>query len=155
MIPQEHSENTADFRCNLCFEPCSVWHVLQTWGNGSFEALVAVLLPELVGAFGAPWRLSHPDHHCCLCIPIPCGPVAAATAMQWLLKHPQSLFCFTVANRDTVLHVSTGKAKRLGYLIILPLGSGDPAEPQDSKCFSLPFLICLPSTSTTAKDCNV
>lgn len=107
------------------------------------------------GTFKAPWGLSHPSHHCCFLIPTPCGSAAAATAMQSLLKHPQSLICFTMANGNTVFHMYTGKAKRLGYLIILPLVSGDPAEPQGNKCFSLPFLICLPSTSTTAKDCTV
>lgn len=140
-IPQEYSENTAYFTCNICIEPCSAQHVLQTWGNGSFKVLVAVLLPKLVEAFGALWGLSHPVHHCCLHIPAPCSPAAAAITTQRLLEHPQSLICFTMANGNTVLHTYTGKAKRLGYLIILPMGSGDPARPQGKKCFSLPLLI--------------
>lgn len=102
----------------------------------------------------APWGSTHHHHpaHHCLPVPAPCGPTAAA--IQQLLKHPQSLICFTMAHGNTILYVYK-QTKSLGYLIILTLGSGAPAEAEGNKYFSLPFLIYLPPTSTVAKGCIV
>lgn len=130
-IHSEHSENIAYFRCSIRIENS---HALSdTFCKPRVTALSRqwwlCCYPESRGALGAPWRLSYPHHsahHHCLCIPAPCG--LAAAAMQWLLKHPQSSICFTVANGNTILYMYTSQAKSLGYSIILTLGSGAPAE---------------------------
>lgn len=87
--------------------------------------------PHRQGALEVPWGLSHlhhPARHHHLRVLAPHSLAAAAT--QRLLKHRQSLICFTMANRNSVLCVYTSLAKSLGSLIILALGSGAPAEAQ-------------------------
>lgn len=72
-------------------------------------------------------------------------------AMKPLLKHPRSLICFTMANGNTILYIHTSQFKSLGFPIIPDLGNGAPVEVQGNKCFSLPFLIYLTSTTTIVK----
>lgn len=52
---------------------------------------------------------------------------------------------------NTILYIYTSQFKSLGFPIIPDLGNGAPVEVQGNKCFSLPFLIYLTSTTTIVK----
>lgn len=117
-IHSEHSDNTAYFRCSICVKTSHALTRSATPGWWLFQGGDGCAVTQTgggggVGALGALSGLSHPHHpaHPHLCVLVTHGPTAAAT--QRLLKHPQSLICFTMANGNTILYMYTSQAKSL------------------------------------------
>lgn len=124
-------------------------------GNGSSEVLVALLLPRLwglLGLLGGSGTL--PTTNASASQP----PIVLQLQQQQCRGSWSTLSLWSVLlwqMKTQFSNIYTVKAKRLGSLALWlssPWSLETLQSHRGKKCFTLPFLICLPSTSRTAKD---